>query len=277
MNSDMEPHSYKFRIRLGLFVLGGAVLFFLAIFIIGKHRNLFDPVYRLSTTFKNVSGLQVGNNVRFAGINVGTVDHIRILSDSTVLVDLLIRQDVRKFIKADCTVSMGSEGIIGDRLLVINQGSPEAPLAREGQFLSSVEPVERDAILNSLQVTAFNAEIITGQLAEIMVKINNGSGTLGRLLQDTTLSKNLDATISNLKRSSESFDENMNAAKDNILLRGYFRRQEREAEKLKAAEQAKSDTLNVNDTIIEKPERRRFWPFRRRQVDTTGTIDTIGN
>jgi phospholipid/cholesterol/gamma-HCH transport system substrate-binding protein len=270
MNSDMEPHSYKFRVKLGLFVIGGAALFFLAIFIIGKHRNLFNPVYKLSTTFKNVSGLQVGNNVRFAGINVGTVDYIRILSDSTVLVDLLIRQDVRHFIKADCSVSLGSEGIIGDRLLIINQGTPAAPVAREGQFLASVEPVERDAILNSLQITAFNAEIITEQLAEIMLKINSGGGTLGRLLQDTTLSRNLDATILNLKSSSKSLDENMNAAKDNILLRGYFRRQEREAERLKAAEQAKSDTLNVTDTIIEKPERRRFWPFRRKQVDTIG-------
>jgi phospholipid/cholesterol/gamma-HCH transport system substrate-binding protein len=266
----MDTHSYKFKMRLGLFVLGGTALFFLAIFIIGKHRNFFDPVFKVSTTFRNVSGLQVGNSVRFAGINVGTVEYIGILSDSTVLVDMLIRQNVRQFIKADCSVSLGSDGIIGDRLLIINQGTPGAPAAREGQFLASVEPVERDAILNSLQVTAFNAEIISDQLAEIMLKINNGGGTLGRLLQDTTLSRNLDATILNLKSSSKSLDENMNAAKDNILLRGYFRRQEREAERLKAAEEAKSDTLNVTDTIIQKPERRRIWPFRRRQADTTG-------
>jgi phospholipid/cholesterol/gamma-HCH transport system substrate-binding protein len=237
----MDTHTQKFKVRLGLFIAGGLALFILTIFIIGKQKNLFNPVIKLSAQFYNVSGLQVGNNIRFSGINVGTVDNIRIINDSTVQVDMLIRKEVRQFIKSDCEVTIGSEGLIGDRLLVITQGSAEAPLAKEGQQLESTEPVETDAIMASLEVTAVNAEIITQQLAEIMTKINSGTGTLGRLIQDSTIARNLNQTIINLKQSSKGLDENMNAAKHNFLLRGYFNKKAKEAEKKKAEAEKKEE------------------------------------
>ena len=233
----METHTQKFKIRLGLFIAGGLALFVLAIFIIGKQKNMFDPVYKLNSTFYNVSGLQVGNNIRFAGINVGTVDKISIINDSTVKVTMLIKKDVKQFIKTDCEVAIGSEGLIGDRLLMIAQGSANAPLAKEGQQLASAEPVEIDAIMASLKVTAENAEVITQELAEIMVKINGGSGTLGRLIQDTTLADNLSQTIINIRKSSKGLDENMEAAKHNFLLRGYFNKKAKAAEKKKKEEE----------------------------------------
>lgn len=227
----MDNHSPQFKVRLGLFVVGGLALFVLAIFIIGKQKNLFNPVFKLTTTFYNVSGLQVGNNIRFSGINVGTVDNISIVNDSTVRVDMMVRQEVKQFIKSDCVVAIGSEGLIGDRLLIITQGSADSPLAREGEELASVEPVETDAIMESVQITAANAEVITEQLAEIMLKINGGEGTLGRLIQDTTIARNIDQTILNLKKSSKGLDENMEAAKHNFLLKGFFNKKKREAER----------------------------------------------
>ena len=244
----METHTQKFKIRLGLFIAGGLALFVIAIFIIGKQKNLFNPVYKLTSTFSNVSGLQVGNNIRFSGINVGTVDKILIINDSTVKVDMLIKKEVKQFIKADCEVAIGSEGLIGDRLLILTQGSTGAPLAKEGGQLQSAEPVELDAIMASLQVTAGNAEIISQELAEIMVKVNSGNGTLGRLIQDTTIANNLSQTMVNIKRSSKGLDENMEAAKHNFLLKGYFNKkakasakQKKEDEKRKAAEQKTLD------------------------------------
>jgi phospholipid/cholesterol/gamma-HCH transport system substrate-binding protein len=235
----METHTPQFKVRLGLFVAGGLALFVLAIFIIGKQKNLFNPVFKLTTTFYNVSGLQVGNNIRFSGIVIGTVDNIGIINDSTVRVDMLIRKEVKQFIKSDSQVAIGSEGLIGDRLLVISQGSFDAPLAREGEQLESVEPVETDAIMVSLKVTAENAEVITQELAEIMMKINSGDGTLGRLIQDTTIARNIDQTIINLKKSSKGLDENMEAAKHNFLLKGFFNKKARAAEKKAAEENSK--------------------------------------
>jgi phospholipid/cholesterol/gamma-HCH transport system substrate-binding protein len=242
----MEAHTDKFKIRLGLFVAGGITLFILAIFIIGKQKNLFNPVYTLSSTFANVSGLQVGNNIRFSGINIGTVDNIAIINDSTVKVTMSIRSEVKQFIKTDSEVSIGSEGLIGDKLLIISQGSSNNPLAQNGQQLTTKEPVEMDGIISSLQVTAGNAEVISYQLAEIMTKINGGNGTLGRLIQDTTIAENLNQTIVNLKKSSKGLDENMNAAKHNFLFRGYFKKKEKAAE-VKAEEKKAEEKKAIEE------------------------------
>ncbi|MGD0581468.1 MAG: MlaD family protein [Bacteroidales bacterium] len=242
----MKTHTSKFKVRLGLFITGGLILFVIAIFLIGKQKNMFIRVYKLTTTFYNVSGLQVGNNVRFSGINVGTVDDIHIINDSTVSVDILIAKTVQQFIKTDCEAAIGSTGLVGDKVLILTQGSNDAPIARNGQHIGSKEPVETDAILTSLNITVSNAAIISDQLAEIMVKVNSGSGTLGKLLKDSVIAENLNQTVINLRNSSKGLNENMNAAKGNFLLRGYFKKKEKEAEKVKndsidiKAEQQKS-------------------------------------
>jgi phospholipid/cholesterol/gamma-HCH transport system substrate-binding protein len=237
----METNKPKFKVRLGLFIIIGIAIFSIALFIIGKQKNMFDPVFKLTANFRNVSGLEVGSNIRFSGINVGTVDNINIINDSTVQVDLLVKKSVQQFIKNDCQAAIGSAGIIGDKIMVISQGSDAAPMARDGQHVESKEPVETDAIMASLQVTAENAEIITNELAEIMIKVNSGKGTLGKLIQDTTIARNIDLTIKNLRSSSKGLDENMNAAKENFLLKGYFKRKE------KAAEQKKEDAINEKE------------------------------
>ena len=235
----MDTNSPKFKIRLGLFIAGGLTLFVFTIFIIGKQKNLFNPVFELTSTFYNVSGLQVGNNVRFSGINVGTISEITIINDSTVKVDMQIRKEVNQFIKSDCEVLIGSEGLIGDRLLIISQGNSDAPMAKSGQKLRSSEPVETDAIMASLQVTANNAAIISEQLANIFIKINSGNGTLGRLIQDSTIAENINQTIVNLKKSSKGLNENMEAAKHNFLLKGFFNKKAKEAERKKKDSEGK--------------------------------------
>jgi phospholipid/cholesterol/gamma-HCH transport system substrate-binding protein len=249
----METHSQKFKIRLGLFIAGGLAIFVLAIFIIGKQKNLFNPVFKLTSTFRNVSGLQVGNNIRFSGINVGTVDNIRIINDSTVKVDMLIKKEVRQFIKSDGEVAIGSEGLIGDKLLFITQGTSDAPVVKPGQQLASTEPVEIDAIMASLQVTAGNAAIISEQLADIMINLNSGQGTLGRLIRDTTIANNFSQTMVNIKRSSKGLDENMEAAKHNFLLKGYFNKKAaavQEAEAQRKKDSAKTEKKRVKEQKI---------------------------
>lgn len=227
----MDTHSEKFKVRLGAFVAGGLFLFTLTVFVIGKQKNLFNPVFKLTAIFSNVSGLQVGNNIRFAGINVGIVDNIRIINDSSVRVNMFIRKNVKEFIKTDCQVGIGSEGLIGDRLITITEGSADAPMVKDGQELASSPPVETDAIMASLKVTADHAEVISAQLAEIMYKVNNGNGILSKLIQDSTMAGNLDATMLNLRKSTKGLDDNMQAAKHNFLLKGYFNKLEKEKEK----------------------------------------------
>jgi phospholipid/cholesterol/gamma-HCH transport system substrate-binding protein len=213
----MENHTPRFKVRLGIFIAVGILIFVTAIFIIGKQQNLFNPVFKISTNFFNVSGLQVGNNIRFSGINVGIVDNIKIINDSTVQVDMLVRKDVQQFIKADSYASIGSEGIIGDRIIIITQGSPNSPVANDGQHILSKEPIETDDIMKSLKSSAESAEIITVQLAEIMSNINNGQGMLGRLIQDTVIAENVNMTIENFRKSSEGLDQTIEVTKENVF------------------------------------------------------------
>jgi len=213
----MNNHTPKFKTRLGIFIVGGLALFIFTIFIIGKQQNLFNPVFKVTANFYNVSGLQVGNNIRFSGINVGIVDDIHIINDSTVQVEMLLRKNVQQFIKTDSKAVIGSEGLIGDRLIIITQGSTEALMANDGQKLASAEPVETDAIIASLQITAGNAEVITKQLAEIMININSGEGTLGKLIQDSTIEGNINDILENFKKSSEGLDKTIEMTTENVF------------------------------------------------------------
>lgn len=227
----MDTHTTKFKVRLGLFITGGIALFVIAIFIIGRQKNLFNPVFKLYTTFYNVGGLQVGNNIRFSGINVGTIDNITIVNDSTVKVAMVIQKDIQKFIKTDCEAGIGSSGIIGDRLINISQSSSDSPVVENGQYILSKEPVEMDAIMASLQVTVLNAEIVSNELAEVMIKVNSEDGTISRLLTDSLMFDDISQTMVNIKHSSDGLNQNMNAAKESFLFKGYFRRKAKEAEK----------------------------------------------
>lgn len=236
----METHSPKFKFRLGLFVIIGIGLFVLGIFIIGKQKNLFNPVFSLYANFHNVSGLQVGNTVRFSGINIGTVDNIEIANDSTVRVEMVIKKDVQSFLKSDIRAGIGSEGIIGDKVIVISQGKKSNQTVKSNQQIASIEPIETDAIMRSLQITANNAALASNDIVGIVNKINNGEGTLGRLIKDEKMAENIDQTVSNLKTSSKKLDENMEAAKHNFLLRGYFKKKEKKEKEAKEAAAAKA-------------------------------------
>ena len=245
----MESHTPAFKFRLGLFIITGIALFVLGIFIIGKQKNLFDPVFTLNANFFNVSGLQVGNAVRFSGINIGTVDNIVIVNDSTVKVEMSIKKDIQRFLKSDSQAGIGSEGIIGDKVVVLSQGTSAAKSVHDGQLLTSSEPVETDAIMKSLQITADNAAIATDGIAQMIENINNGHGTLGRLIADKSMAANLDQTLVNLKKSTKGLNENMEAVKHNFLLKGYFKKKEKKEEKAKqeAEDKAAQDKKDAAD------------------------------
>jgi phospholipid/cholesterol/gamma-HCH transport system substrate-binding protein len=213
----MDTYTPAFKARLGIFIATGLAIFVTVIFFVGKQQNLFNPVFKVTTNFQNVSGLLVGNNVRYSGINVGIVDNIAIINDSTVQVSLLIRRNVQQFIKADSEAGISADGIIGDRVLTITQGSSRAPTVQDGQHILSKEPIETDMIMASLQTSAASVEIITNQLTEILINVNSGEGTVGRLIKDETIADNIAMTIENFKKSSEEFDETIEVTKQNVF------------------------------------------------------------
>lgn len=242
----MENKTSSYRIKLGLFVSIGLVLFIIAIFWIGRQKHLFNPTFSLTAVFTSISGLQVGNNVRFSGINIGTVENVDIINDTSVQVKMIVDNKVQKFIKKDSYATIGSEGLMGDRIISITQGTPASESVKNNDIVRSLDPVETDEIMANLKVTTENAAVITDQLAEIMIKINSGKGTLGKLIEDTTIAVSIERTIQNLQAGTKGFSQNMEAAKSNFLLKGYFKRKQREEEKAKKELQKKNNEEKQN-------------------------------
>ena len=244
--------------KLGMFVTGGLLLFFLALFFIGKQQNLFGSNFELKSKFKTVSGLKVGNNVRFSGINIGTVSGIELVNDTSVVVILTIQEDVRKFIKTDAVASIGSDGLVGDKILTISPGSPfNSKIIKENATIASRSPLEIEDLMKGVKKSVDNAEIITSQLAKFTYSINNGEGAMNKLLTDKGFASKLDATMSNLQTSTKGLSENMEAAKHNFLLRGYFNKKEKEAEKekedsLKKLKKIKKEELKKREDSLSK-------------------------
>jgi phospholipid/cholesterol/gamma-HCH transport system substrate-binding protein len=232
------------RIRLGVFVTIGILLFAIGIYFIGSRQHLFSETFRISGIFRDVNGLQIGNNVRFAGINVGTVSDIRIITDTSVRVEMIIDRATQNFIKRDAMAIIGSEGLMGNKVLNIMPGNNEREPIRDNDIIQTAAPVNFDDILANLKVTTDNASIITDDLAAVMSGLRSGRGTIGKLFMDSSFAKNVDQTIVNLKKSSKGLDENMEAAKHNFLLKGYFNKKEREAQRKEKDAQKSKDTTS---------------------------------
>jgi len=189
-------------IKLGFFILAGLIFFIVTIFYVGSKSNLFTPTIRISSTFSSVSGLLEGNSVRFAGIDVGTVQNIEITATDKVVVTMVIQSDVKKFIKKDSEVSIGSEGLVGNKIALISPGTPGTPSVENNDELKSVQPIELSDIFNSLNESTKNAQRISTDLADIVGKVNSGEGTLGQLVNNDQLYRTVDSTITGFSRST---------------------------------------------------------------------------
>jgi phospholipid/cholesterol/gamma-HCH transport system substrate-binding protein len=222
-----------FKWKVGLITLVGFALFLGSIFFIGKQKNLFGSVFRVQAVFNNVSGLKVGNNVRFGGINIGTVDDIHLLTDTSVKVVMVLQTGLKKYIKKDASATIGSEGLMGDRVVIISPGTKGLAEVDQNDLLESRAPVEMDQIMGSLKVSADNVAIISNQFASVAYKINNGRGVLARLLGDSSFANNITRTVNNLKKGTQGLDENMEAVKHNFLLKGYFKKKQKKEDKKK--------------------------------------------
>lgn len=191
--------------QLGVFVVLGLALFFVAIYFIGKSQNLFGSNFQLNAKFKNVSGLRIDNNVLLSGIQIGTVKNIEFVSDSSVIVSLIIQSDVQNYIKIDALASIGSDGLMGDKVVTISPGSKSTIVVTDNASIGSTEAIEIQDLMSGLKKSMDNAAIITKQLAEFSYKINNGKGALSKVLTNEEFAKSIDATMTNLQKGSNEF------------------------------------------------------------------------
>ncbi len=231
--------------KLGAFVAAGILVLLFFLFFIGKNKNLFSSTITLNGMFGDVSGLTEGNNVRLAGIKVGTVTSVEIISDSLVKVSLIVEKEAQKFIKSDAQLSIGSDGLMGDKVINIVKGTPDTTIVKDGALLSTIKPLDTGKLLASLSRTAYNAERITSNIADISVKMNSKKGIIGRILNDERFADNIEGVVNNLKSASGGLSENMEAAKHSFLLRGYYKKKAKGEKTDSAGEKKERKILNI--------------------------------
>jgi phospholipid/cholesterol/gamma-HCH transport system substrate-binding protein len=192
------------KIKLAIFVLLGSIMFTAGIYLIGNQQTLFGSSFELVSVFRNVNGLKVGNNVRFSGINVGTVGDITMISDTVVEVVMYIEEEIQVHIKTDAIATISSDGLVGSMIVNIIPGNGATQHVQTGDIVESYSKIGTDDMLTTLNVTNENAALLTSDLLKITSAINDGKGTLGLLLTDTVLADNLSNTVLNLKLATES-------------------------------------------------------------------------
>lgn len=193
-------------VKLGLFVTTAVALFLVAVYYIGNDQNLFQPTFELRAIFQNAEGLKPGNNVRYAGIDAGTVKHIMITSDSTVQVTMGLHREMQSYIKKDAIASIGTDGLVGNKIVNISPASANSDtlLVEDRDLLSSYSRIETDDMLEVLGKTNENIALFSLQLLKISEKINKGSGTMNMLLQDQSMADDLRQSVANLKYTTRS-------------------------------------------------------------------------
>jgi phospholipid/cholesterol/gamma-HCH transport system substrate-binding protein len=200
----------KQKIKLGVFVISGMLLFIVGVYLIGEKQSLFNDNIVISANFNNINGLQRGNNVRYSGIKVGIVKEIKMLNDSTIKVDLLIDEEMQLFIKKDAVATIGTDGLVGSMLVNIIPGEKSEAVVRSGDFIKTYTKIGADEMLSTLNVTNENAALLTADLLKITNAINSNKGTIGMLINDSVASKNFQQIIINLKQSSVDASKTLN-------------------------------------------------------------------
>ncbi len=209
------------KIRLGLFIIISTLLLISILYFIGNRQNLFGKTFKISAVFNNVNGLILGNNVRYSGINVGTVKDIIMINDTTICVDMIVDDKFLKHIKKNALAAIGSDGLVGSMVINIMPSKGTSLALIPGDTIKSFSKISTNDMLSTLNTTNENAAILTSDLLKITSAINRGEGTLGLLIKDKEMATNLKSTTYNLKEASEKATKTIDNLKNIIAAINY--------------------------------------------------------
>jgi len=224
----------QMQLRIGALVLVGIVLFVGFVLSIGKRSALFQEHYSLWASFSSTEGLSEGAPVRLAGVTVGNVTRItfgRDPRDRRIAINLSIERRVQDRIRDDSVASIGTIGLVGDKVLDITVGSHDSPVLQSGARLASVDPPDYFRLLqkgdhileNVTRITASLDEFLAGggqtekrtlnealrSLRNTIVEIEKGSGLIHDLIYDKEggeILGRVDRTVKSLERLAQAVE-----------------------------------------------------------------------
>ncbi len=194
----MNELSNKRTIIVGLFIILGLALLIAGILMVGNLHETFKKKFDVITFFEDVNGLQPGNNVWFSGVKVGTVSKVEFYSKTKVKIVMKIEDKAQQYIRKDALVKISTDGLIGNKILVIYGGTASAPQVEEGDILGVEKTFTSEDMMNTLQENNVNFLAITKNFKEISRRLEAGEGTVGKLLNDTDVYENINATSASL-------------------------------------------------------------------------------
>lgn len=189
------------RFKLGVFVLGGSLLLVLALYLMGTRKDLFTSSVTISSDLQEVGGLRKGNNVRYAGIDVGIVDAIEIINDTTVRVHMNIRTEHAEHIRSNALATVGTDGLMGNKLVNILPGEGSGTPIVDDVKLRSVASLDTDAMLRTLDRTNGNLAAITDDLRQVTERMNDPGNFVG-MLTDTAMGSVVRDAVYQLKAAA---------------------------------------------------------------------------
>jgi phospholipid/cholesterol/gamma-HCH transport system substrate-binding protein len=193
---------YNEHFKLGVFVLIGLLGLVFVLYALGNKQNMFGRSVAVQAYFKNVSGLKAGNNVQFAGINIGTVRKLELVSDTAVLVTLDLEKKGTRYLKKNDIATIGSDGLMGNKILIILPGaSGGAPLVG-GDFLKTREPINMDEMMRTLDTTNQNVAVLSEKFREMVIRLSENEELWG-LVEDPALPANIRSSLTNIKVASD--------------------------------------------------------------------------
>ena len=219
----MPSQGRSLELRVGIFVSLALIVGTIVVFSLGNRSALFSSKRTYVAVFANVDGLRPGSPIRMSGLDVGTVGDVRFRDDGRCEVVLEIAEANARFITATSVASIGSKGLLGDKIVEVTPGTGEAlpdgatvqsqeggglfgALATAGQAVDEARP----AIANVRLLTEtfadeqFRRDLadIAHNIAELTRMAREEDGTIRRLLTDPELANRLTATLGSVQLAS---------------------------------------------------------------------------
>lgn len=207
----MKDTSNKHAIIVGFFVFIGITFLLAGILMVGNLHETFKRKMELVSLFDDVSGLQKGNNVWFSGVKIGVVSGIRFFGKSQVAVSLKIETKSRQYIRKDAMVKIATDGLIGNKILIIYGGTSQVPAAAPGDTLKVENTFSSEDMINTLQENNVNVLAITKDFRVLSQKVVNGEGTLGKLMNDDAMYTHMESAARSLQQASAASQKLVNS------------------------------------------------------------------
>jgi phospholipid/cholesterol/gamma-HCH transport system substrate-binding protein len=200
----MSASENKRSIIVGIFIFIGLIIFIAGVLTLGGKQKRFVSSITLTAIFTNVNGIQAGNNVFFSGVKIGTVSKIKFTDDAKVEVTMHIEEASQKFLHKNSLAKLSSEGFIGNKMIEILGGTPDAPQVEDGDQLAIAAALAPEDIMKTLQDNNKNILAITNDFKQVSSGILQGKGAVGALLTDSLLANRLRQMTVNLENASAS-------------------------------------------------------------------------